>query len=67
MDDIVVKASVVCHTEKGIDGFFNKDRECEQCNIKKVLKITMVDMVEKMGHYKNVDINMHVLKIWIIG
>ena len=38
MDDIVVKTCVVCNTEKSIDDFCNKYRECKQCNIKRVFK-----------------------------
>ena len=29
------KICVVCSTEKGIDNFYNKFRECKQCNIKR--------------------------------
>ena len=38
MDDNVVKTCVVCNTEKSIDDFYIKYRECKQCNIKRVLK-----------------------------
>ena len=38
MNDIVVKTCVVCYSEKGIDDFYNKNRECKQCNFKRVLK-----------------------------
>ena len=38
MDDIVVKVCVVCDTEKSIDNFYNRYRECKQCNIKRLLK-----------------------------
>ena len=38
MDDFVVKNCVVSDTEKSIDNFHNKYRECKECNIKRVLK-----------------------------
>ena len=38
MDDIVVKICVVCQTEKSIDELCNKERECTEYNIKKLLK-----------------------------
>ena len=50
MKDNVVKTCVVCHTEKSIDNFYNKDRECKQCNIKGVLKryySNKDDMIQK--------------------
>ena len=37
MDDIEFKTCVVCITEKRIEDFYNKYRECKQCNIKRVL------------------------------
>ena len=30
------KVCVVCNIEKCIDNFYNKYRECKQCNIEKV-------------------------------
>ena len=33
MDDNIVKICVVCHTEKSIDIFYTKYRECKACNI----------------------------------
>ena len=30
------KICVVCNIEKSIDNFYNKYRECKQCNIKEV-------------------------------
>ena len=32
------KVCVVCNIEKGIDKFYNKYRECKQCNNKRSLK-----------------------------
>ena len=39
------KVCVICNTEKSIDGFHNKYRECKQCNIKRSLK----------RYYENID------------
>ena len=32
------KVCVVCNVEKSIDNFYNKYRECKQCNIKRSTK-----------------------------
>ena len=32
------KICVVCNIEKSIDNFYNKYRECKQCNIKRSMK-----------------------------
>ena len=32
------KVSVICKTEKIIDNFYNKYRECKQCNIQRSMK-----------------------------
>ena len=32
------KVCVVCNTEKSIDNFYNKYRECKQCNIQRSMK-----------------------------
>ena len=32
------KVCVICNTEKSIGKFYNKYRECKQCNIKRSLK-----------------------------
>ena len=32
------KVCVICNTEKSIDNFYNKHRECKQCNIRRCLK-----------------------------
>ena len=32
------KICVVCNIEKNIDNFYNKYRECKQCNIKRSMK-----------------------------
>ena len=63
MNDIDVEICVVCNTEICIDDFYDKCRECKQCNIKRVLKRTMI---LKMIYCKNVGINMHVLNNWMI-
>ena len=33
-----MKICVVCHTEKSIDDFYNKHRDCKQCKYRKVSK-----------------------------
>ena len=38
MVDIIVKTCAVCNTEKRVDEFYKKFRECKQCNFKRVLK-----------------------------
>ena len=35
MDNIVC---VICNTEKSIDNFYNRYRQCKQCNIKRSMK-----------------------------
>ena len=37
------KVSIIFNTEKSIDNFFNKFRQCEQCNIKECLKLYYKD------------------------
>ena len=32
------KVCVICNTEKSFVNFYNKDRECKQCNIKRSMK-----------------------------
>ena len=32
------KVYVICNTEKSIDNFYNKYRECKQCNIQQSMK-----------------------------
>ena len=32
------KICVVCNTEKSIDTFYNKHRECKPCNIRRSMK-----------------------------
>ena len=32
------KVCVVCNIEKSIDSFYNKYRECKQCNIQRSMK-----------------------------
>ena len=36
MDENFVEVCVVCDTEKCIDDFYNKCRECKPCKIKRV-------------------------------
>ena len=62
MNDIDVLTCVVCHTEKSVDDFYKKYRECKACNIKRVLR----RYYNKKKYYNNVVINMHVLETWII-
>ena len=38
MSDNFVKVRVVCKTEKSIENFYNKYRECKACNFKRKLK-----------------------------
>ena len=65
MDDINVKTCVVCITKKHVDNFYNNYRECKQCNIKRFLKRHYKNK-KVFTFYKNVEVNMHVLKTWII-
>ena len=58
MDDEFVKKCVVCRTEKNIDNFYNKYRECKTCNIKRVLKRYYI--IINIKNLNNVAINMHV-------
>ena len=63
MDDNVVKTCNVCNTEKSIAILPNKQKECKQCKMKKVLKRycnIKDDIIQKF------EINMRVLKTWII-
>ena len=32
------KVFVLCNTEKSIDNFYNKYRECKQCNLQRSMK-----------------------------
>ena len=32
------KFCVICYTEKSIDNFYNKHRECKQCSIQRNIK-----------------------------
>ena len=63
MNENFVKICVVCNTEKKFDNFYNKNRECKACKIKRVLKQYSDD---KEKNYNNVEIYVHVLKSWII-
>ena len=60
MNENFVKICVVCNTEKSIDNFYNKDRECKQCNIKTSLKRyyeskDKTSHQQKMYYQKNID------------
>ena len=39
MNDNFGEICVVCNTEKSFDNFYNKYRECRQCNFKRVLTL----------------------------
>ena len=50
------KTCVVCITEKIIDNFHNKYRECIQCSIQRSLK-RYYESKDKMSHYQK-----HIMK-----
>ena len=46
------KVCVVCNTEKSIDKFYNKYRECKPCNIKRSTKLYIENKDKISNHYK---------------
>ena len=46
------KVFVVCNTEKSIDNFYNKQRECKPCNIKRSTR-RYFDNKEKISNQHN--------------
>ena len=46
------KICVVCNTEKSIDSFYNKYRECKPCNIKRSMT-RYNDNKEKISNQQN--------------
>ena len=55
------KVCVVCNIEKSIDIFYNKYRECKQCNIKRIMKRyyenkDKLSNQRKLYHEKNRDV-----------
>ena len=52
MIDIDFKTCVACITEKSVDDFYNKYKECKRCKIKGVLKRNCYNkdnMLQKRG------------------
>ena len=48
------KVCVICNTEKSIDNFYNKYRECKQCNIKRSLK-RYYENKENLSNQRKID------------
>ena len=46
------KVCVVCNIEKSIDNFYNKYRECKQCNIKRSTRRYYENKDKKSNHYE---------------
>ena len=63
------KICVVCNIEKSIDNFYNKYRECKQCNIKRSMKRynenkEKISNQQKLYYEKNKDILLARSKIY---
>ena len=56
------KVCVVCNIEKRIDNFYNKYRECKQCNIKRSMK-RYYENKDKLSNQRKIyyEKNRHVL------
>ena len=55
------KVCVICNTEKSIDNFYNKNRECKPCNIKRSTKRyyenkDKISNQQKLFYLKNRDV-----------
>ena len=66
---MISKVCVVCNTEKSIDNFYNKYRECKQCNIKRSTRRYFenkekISNQHKMYYEKNRDILLARSKIY---
>ena len=48
------KICVVCNTEKSIDNFYNKYRECKQCNILRSMK-RYYENKDKLSNQRKLD------------
>ena len=63
------KICVVCNIEKSIDNYYNKYRECKQCNIKRSMKgynenKEKISNQQKLYYEKNKDILLARSKIY---
>ena len=63
------KICVVCNIEKSIDNYYNKYRECKQCNIKRSMKRynenkEKISNQQKLYYEKNKDILLARSKIY---
>ena len=48
------KVCVICNTEKNIDIFYNKYRECKPCNIQRSMK-RFYENEDKLSHQRKLD------------
>ena len=69
MNDIVVKTCVVCNTEKSVEIFYNKYRECKLCNLKRVLRryynnkdVILQKRRDKYAGFKELDFGLKALE-----
>ena len=58
------KVCVVCNIEKSIDNFYNKYRECKQCNSKRSTRRyyenkDKISMQQKIYYEKKIEINFY--------